>query len=292
MALIYRGKTNVKMGGAMSTLKYLTKITRPLQCLLGGTTAWTIALLSNGPTWFTVEKVAAGAVISLSIVASSFWHYGARADVYAKKHWDPVFVKRPWVLMCAGIITFLASVILAAIFLPAECAAIAILNAIVIILYAKRLDQLWPFKNISIAAVCVTPLLLGWFSGHRLNPIVPSIISATFFVYLSREIFKDVVDIEANRGKRFTMVMSLGPIAAQRVGGVSLAFAIALIFFSIFWAPAPDLWVLPFAIGTGWLSWFAVKALNGENIAIKFPWMDIGTAMILLSLLGMRVGMY
>jgi 4-hydroxybenzoate polyprenyltransferase len=273
-------------------LKYLVKITRPTQCLLGGLAAWIVALLSNGPTWFTPEKLSAGAVIFLSILAASVWHYGARADVYARKHWDPVFVKRPMVLMIIGAAIFLASIILAWIELPGECVFIAAFNAAVIFLYAWRLDRYWPWKNLSIALVCVTPLILGWFSGHGLNPIVPPLILATFLIYLCREILKDVVDLEANRGKRFTMVMDLGSAAANRIGGIALATAIISILYSLKFAPPSILvWATSIA-GIIWLSWFAFKSLKGENVAPRFQWMDVGTATILLSLLGVRLGMY
>jgi len=273
-------------------LKYWVKITRPTQCLLGGFAAWIVALLSNGPTWFTLEKIAVGAVISLSVLAASVWHYGARADVYARKHWDPVFVKKPRILMCAGAAIFLASILLAWIELPSACTFVATFNAAIIFLYARRLDRYWPWKNLSIAAVCITPLVLGWFSGHRLNPIVPPLILATFLVYLCREIFKDVVDLEANRGKRFTMVMELGPSAANRIGGVALTAAIIFILYSLKFAP-PTFLVWATSIGgTVWLSWFAIKSLKGENVASKFQLMDIGTATILLSLLGARFSMY
>lgn len=273
-------------------LKYLVKITRPTQCLLGGLAAWIVALLSNGPTWFTSEKLSAGAVISLSILAASIWHYGARADVYAKKHWDPVFIKKPWILMCTGAIIFLASILLAWMELPSACVFIAVFNAVIIFLYARRLDRYWPWKNLSIAGVCVTPLLLGWFSGHRLNPIVPPLILATFLVYLCREIFKDVVDLEANQGKRFTMVMDVGSVAANRIGGIALATAIISILYSLKFAPSSILvWTTSIA-GMAWLSWFSIKSLRGENVAPKFQWMDVGTATILLSLLGVRFVMY
>jgi 4-hydroxybenzoate polyprenyltransferase len=276
----------------VSVFRYWVKITRPTQCLLGGLAAWTVALLSDGPTWFTPEKIAAGVVIMLSVLAASVWHYGARADVYARKHWDPVFVKKPRILMCAGAGIFLASIVIAGIFLPMACVMIAILNAVIIMLYAKILDQHWPFKNLSIAVVCVTPLILGWFSGHRFNPIVPSLILATFFVYLAREIFKDVVDREANQGYRFTMVMDLGTVATVRIGGIALTTAIFFILHSLRFAPTSLLvWILSIS-GTIWLSWFAVKSLLGENIAPRFSWMDVGTATILLSLLGARFSMY
>lgn len=276
----------------MSTFQYLKKISRPKQCLLAGITAWVVALLSNGPTWFTSVKLAAGAVISLQVLAASIWHYGARADVYARKHWDPVYVKRPWLLKIIGASLFLFSIVLSITFLPVECTAVAILNAIIILFYARLLDQYWPWKNLSIAGVCVTPLILGWFSGHRLNPVVPPLIAATFCIYLCREIFKDVVDLKANQGKRFTMVMQVGIPTANRIGGIILAVAIVFVIYSLKFAPFSfPVWALTIS-GAAWLTWFALESLLGKNVALRFSWMDLGTATILLSLLGTRFSMY
>lgn len=277
----------------MSTLRYVVKISRPMQCTLGGLTAWLVALLSNGPSYVTLPKVMAGVVIFLSILASSVWHYGARADVYARKHWDPVFVKNPRLLMFFGAILFIASMILAGIFLPVQCMIIAMLNAIIIMLYAKKIDRYWPWKNLAIAGVCVTPLVLGWFSGHRMNSVLPSLILATFCVYLAREIFKDIVDIQANRGKRFTMVMEIGLIASLRIGGIALSFAILLILYSLQYISNSSICACIFSFAcVTWLSWFAIRSLAGKNIASSFAWMDVGAMLMLMSLFAIRLNMY
>jgi 4-hydroxybenzoate polyprenyltransferase len=261
--------------------------------IFAGVAAWIVALLSDGPAWFTVPKLAAGLVMALSILGASVWHYGARADVYRKKHWDLVIVESPRLLMFLGAVAFLASIVLAWIFLPISCCLIAVFNTVTIAIYARILDRYWPWKNLSIAAVCVTPLILGWFSGHRLNPILPSLISTAFFFYLAREIFKDVVDIEANRGKRFTMVMSIGTPAALRVGGVALVVAITCIVYSMVrYAPSSLFVRLPLSIGIGCFSYFATWSLAGENIAHQFRRMDLGVASILIALLGVRLNMY
>jgi 4-hydroxybenzoate polyprenyltransferase len=276
----------------MSTFKFWLKITRPFQWILGGIATWIVALLSDGPDWFGLEKVIAGSVMSLGILGASVWHYGARADVYARKHWDPVIVKNPLLLLCIGGIAFLLSIILSWMFLSRECLAIAVINMITIILYGRFLDRYWPWKNLFIAGICVTPMLLGWFSGHRLNPIVPSLILASFFFYLSREIFKDVMDIEANRGKRFTMVMSLGTQVAIKVGGLILATSILIILYSLKYAPF-SLFIWGSSIlGVVWLSWFALKSIRGQDITHKFPLMDLGVASMLLALLGVRLSMH
>lgn len=276
----------------MNALKFWLKISRPNQVVIGGIATWIAALLSNGPDWFNTQKVVAGLVMSLGIWGASVWHYGARADVYAKKHWDLVIVKNPLLLLCVGGLLFLASIALAWIFLPSQCLAIAITNAIVILIYARFLDKYWPWKNLFIAAICITPLLLGWFSGHRLNPIVPPLILSAFFFYLSREIFKDVMDIEANRGKRFTMVMAIGNTAAIRIGGIILGFSLIFILYSLKYASTSAMVWISSAFGVVWLSWFTLKSIKGVDITSKFVWMDLGVVSILLSLLGSRMGMY
>ncbi len=278
------------MSQPITGIRYWLAITRPTQCVLGGMAAWIVALLSNGPLWMSSQKLAVGGVMSLGILGASIWHYGARADVYAKKHWAPVYVRSPVKLLVMGAIAFIASIVLAWQLLPGECLAIAVVNCVVILCYARFLDQYWPWKNLSIAAICVTPLLLGWFSGHRLHPIVPPMIVATFFFYLAREIFKDIVDIEANRGKRFTMVMDIGIPAALRVGGVMLAISALMILYSLRFAPNSALVWLASVAGSSWLFWFAIRAVRGERVAEKFLWLDLGVASVLLSLLGVRIG--
>ncbi|MFA5926031.1 MAG: UbiA family prenyltransferase [Parcubacteria group bacterium] len=273
----------------MSTFKYWRKISRLTQCALGGFASYIIALLSDGPAWFTMTKAAAGISMFFSIWGASVWHYGRCRKVYAKKHWDPVYIKNPRQVLCAGAVGFAISILISAVFLPAACIIIAILNAVTIMfLYAKFLDQYWPWKNISIALVCITPLLMGWFSGHHLNPIVIPVIIAAFFTYLTREVFKDTVDREANKGERFTMVMKLGIIATTKIGGGALIVAICMFLYSLKYAPQSAIvWIL-FLGGTGWLAWFAIKSLQGVNVAPKFVWMDGGIAMILTALLSVR----
>lgn len=274
-----------------SKMKHWIAIANPVQFFLGGVATWIAALLSNGPTWFSTEKIVAGVVMSLGILGASVWHHGARADVYARKHWDPVYVKNPAVLLAIGSVFFSGSIFLAWQFLPPACVAIAITNCLVILFYARFLDKYWPWKNLSIAGICVTPLILGWFSGHRLHHIVPPIIVATFFFYLAREIFKDIVDIKANQGKRFTMVMDIGTPAALKVGGCMLAVSVAMILYSLQFANDSAFVWTSCILGSAWLSWFAVSAFQGKDIAQKFRLMDFSVVMILVSLIGVRLDM-
>lgn len=276
----------------MSTLKYIRKIIRPTQVIIGGLSTWVVALLSNGPTWINQQNVSAGIVMSLSILSAGIWHYGARHDVYARKWWDPIYIKNPNMLRVIGASGFLVSVVVSLNFLPTGCTTIALLNAAIIILYAKRLDQFWPWKNIIIAGVCITPLAMGWFSGHRLNPILPPLMGAAFFIYLAREILKDIVDREANQGKRFTMVMSLGISASLKVAGIVLAIAPLLVGYSLSNQKIPmSSWIF-FSVGGIFLLLFSLLLMTGKDLSKKFSHIDLGVASMLIALIIIRASMY
>ena len=277
----------------MGTLRYFRKIVRPSQVIIAGLSTWIVALISNGPTWVSYQKVGGGMVIALSILSASVWHYGARHDVYQEKWWDPIYVKNPKAMCFLGLLGFLASIAMALFFLPKECVIIAIFNALAIVLYAKRLDQFWPWKNIIIALVCITPLLMGWFLGHRINFMVPFLTGAAFCIYLAREILKDVVDREADRGKRFTMVMQLGINATLRIAGLVLVLAIILIISSLLKGAAiSNSSLVAFAAGIMTLLVMAITLLTGKDISKKYQIIDIGVGAILVGLLLVRVNMY
>ncbi len=274
-------------------LRYWIKVSRLTICVSGALAAWLVALLSNGPTWLTLPKVSVFVAMFFNIWGASVWHYGRCHEIYAKKHWDPVKTKNPQLLMCVGAGGFIISILISWLFLPVWCTLIVILNAITIMfLYAGVLDQYWPWKNITIALVCLTPWLFGWFSGHRLCPVVPSMIFATFFFYVAREMFKDMVDWKANMGRRMTMVMEIGIDAAAKVGGIMLLLSIFLLLYSLWYLPDSLLVRAPCILGMFYLSWFAIPSLRGRNIAPKFRWMDIEVCMVLICLLLIRIQLY
>lgn len=210
----------------MRSLKFWYKVTRPEQCCIAGCAAWLTALLSNGPLWFTPEKIAAGLVMFCAVLGASLIHYGLANKMYARKYWDLVEVDRPDILVQLGSLAFLFAVEIALYFLPLPCTAIVIADALAIAAYSLKLSRHWTTKNLTIAFVCTTPVLVGWLSGHRLHPVVPYLICAAFFAYLAREIIKDYTDLKANNGIRVTLPMWLGVENALRVAAVCVVACI------------------------------------------------------------------
>ncbi|MFZ6036265.1 MAG: UbiA family prenyltransferase [Patescibacteria group bacterium] len=278
----------------MVSLKFLYKVTRIEQCLIVSLSTWLIALLSDGPLWFNQPKIAAGVSMFFSCLGASLYHYGRRHDVYAKKWYDLVLVNRPMLLILSGTISFCCSIVTAAAFLPPFCTWIAIANFMIIMLYANFLDQYWPFKNIAIALVCVTPIIMGWYSGHRLHPIVPFLIAAIFCAYLAREILKDIQDRSANHGKRFTMVMSIGITASQRIAAALLSLAALFLIGGL--VPLVDsssivltIIAIPYLWGIFLLFRYARYLLAPAPIAHQYRTIDFGMLALMISTLGLRV---
>lgn len=273
----------------MNSFKFWLKISRPLQAVIGGCAAWITALLSDGSSWVNIEKIAAGIVITLSIMSASIFHYGARYDIYAKKRRNPVFVRHPDFLIFCGSVGFGASFVLAGIYLGAPCLLLAVFNAAAIGLYPNKLDRRWPWKNLTIATLCITPLLMGWLASHQLNSIVLFAIACAFCIYLAREILKDIVDRAADCGKRLTMVMTIGITASLRVAGIILLIAAIFVFCILQQAPEQLIIKIALGISGGYLAMFAIILLVGKNISRKYAWIDVGVITMLICFLLIRI---
>lgn len=281
----------------MSTLKFVYKVTRIEQCLIAGLSTWLIALLSNGPLWFNEPKVAAGVCMFFGCMGASVFHYGRRHDVYAKKWYDLVIITRPTLLMWCGGVAFAISIGIAIATLPAYCVWITVANCAIILLYANFLDQFWPFKNVAIALVCVTPIVMGWYSGHRLHPVVPYLILAIFCAYLAREILKDIEDRDANHGKRFTMVMSLGIPTCQRIAAALLVSTGVLLLFGLTKLNMPDAWLgafilTPYGFGIVVLMMYARLLYRGGHLFHYYRVIDAGMVGLMAATLALRTLLY
>ncbi|MFA6553483.1 MAG: UbiA family prenyltransferase [Patescibacteria group bacterium] len=281
----------------MSSLKWIYKVTRLEQCLIAGLSTWLIALLSNGPLWLNEPKVAAGISMFFSCLGASLFHHGRRHKLYAEKWYDPIIIKHPGVLIACGTAAFICSIVIAGIALPALCTQIAIANFLIILLYAEFLDQYWPFKNLAIALVCVTPIVMGWYSGHRLHPVVPFLMAAIFCTYFAREILKDIEDRDANHGKRFTMVMSLGINTCQRIAGGLLGIAILCLAGGLLQLAQPHsisatLIYVPYLFSMYFLGRYIRYLLRDVHAFHRYRLIDIGMLSLMASTLALRATLY
>jgi hypothetical protein len=194
---------------------------------------WVIAMLSNGPYWFTTAKVVSPAVMGLSVLSASLYHFGAANSMYARK--NEVLSVEPFVrraLIGLGVLGLALAVYLAVNYLNAACQIVVALDALIIVAYAGLLSRHWLTKNILMAFVCASPVLLGWLAGHRLHPAVPYGIGVTFLTYLTREVVKDIQDRVVNHGHRLTLPLWLGVMPARRIAsGLMFATTVVSVVF-------------------------------------------------------------
>ena len=280
----------------MRSLPFWQKVIRLRHCLAAAVAAWAVALLSNGPFWFSQEKLAAAACAFFSVMGASLYHYGARHDVYEKKYWDPVIVADPHLLTTLGSTAFLFSIGVATFWLPRACVGIALINFFLILLYGRVLDRYFLTKNPVISYLCVTPLLLGFFSGHRLHPVLEPVLGVAFFLYLSREFLKDIEDYDANRRSgRFTVPIVFGRRVTMLLAGVALLAATAFSMWALQCVPRTSVAALLLLIAAvllaGWGAYLVFFTPSKTIPYAKFKWLDGSSWAMLLALLSLRAGL-
>lgn len=271
----------------MSSFTFWRKVLRPEQAFLGALATWVVAVLSDGNDWVGLTKMAAACIVALNIVGASVFHYGAARRMYARKEWDRIEVRKPGRLIALGSLLFLASSSGALVMLPAPCFWITVGNAVAISCYAWWLAKHWITKNVIIALVCTTPVIIGWLSGHKLHPALPYLALATFFAYWTREIVKDYLDIKANEGIRVTLPLWLGHKHAHRAlyvaAGTALLTSSSLMSFGQVMASAPALATFFYVLAIS--SFLAIAYWLAQRIYVrKLPmFITYGNGLLLVS---------
>ncbi|MFA6501115.1 MAG: UbiA family prenyltransferase [Patescibacteria group bacterium] len=210
------------------------KMTRFHLAVMAAIAAWVAAMLSNGPHWITVPKVAAPAIMFFAVIGASTFHFVAANPMYKRKneHWAIDGWWHRASLIIFGLAGMLLAVGIASRYLNRYCQIVVAVDAVIIVCYAAWLSRYWLTKNLLIAVVCVSPIILGWLAGHRTHPSMPYAILVAFFAYLAREIVKDVEDRYINHGRRITLPLWLGVEPARHIAGTVMLVADALLVVS------------------------------------------------------------
>ena len=188
--------------------------------LMGTLTTWIVVALSEGST---SAKVLAPLVIALQIAGASLFYFAVANQMYGRKHSGYLLANWPIIIMgVLGLLAMVSGTIISA-QLSYSCLAVAIFNPVVIVLYKDYISKWWLSKNLLMAAVCITPVLLGWWAGSgSTHPAVPGGAVAVFFTYLAREIIKDIQDMEVDRHRRRTLPLERGVGVARVLAGTSM----------------------------------------------------------------------
>lgn len=212
-------------------IKLLNKLIRPILPITGGLSAWLIARACQADM---NTALAAGVTIALSSIGASFWHYAQADEMYARKierldmeGFEVIGngIKKPKVikaLVFIGLVMFCLSIGIAHEWLPKPCTYILLFNTITIAAYSAWLAKKWFTKNLVMAVVSATPIIIGWWSGTTTHRMVPWAVAVAAIAHLSHEIIKDVMDIKANEGIRVTLPMVITPPRALQLSGALL----------------------------------------------------------------------
>ncbi len=133
----------------------------------------------------------------------------------------------------------------AALFTNPICLAIAIINSILLILYARILKGTVLFGNISVAYLSGSIFLFGGaLAGVDGLIITLPLAGITLFGTLAREILKDAEDVDGDAaGGTTTLPMAIGISRSGTIAFGSAIIAVIISFIPFFW------WGLPYLVG-------------------------------------------
>jgi len=166
-----------------------------------------------------------------------------------------------WTLFAGGIV--------AALFLNPIAVAIAACNSFLLILYARKSKQWGLAKNLAVAYLVGSVFLFTSAAVGKSNLLVVTLSVCSFLATLSREIVKDIEDLEGDRVLHSkTLPLTIGPKKSHIVAFTVLAGSVmlAVLPFALGMMGVPAL-VL---IGAGALIFWYAYALKSASTAHKY----------------------
>ncbi|MBT4209451.1 MAG: hypothetical protein HOE19_00845 [Candidatus Komeilibacteria bacterium] len=204
------------------------QIARPQHVIMGAVTTWIVVILSGGSLTATILSPLA---IGLQILGASLYYFAVANRMYLLKSDSYTISELSRIVMRnVGLTAMLLAVVMVIGWLDELCILITAFNVLVVVGYKNTISKWWPSKNFLMALVCTTPVLLGWWSGESTHPAVSGGTAAVFFAYLTREIIKDIQDLDVDRGLRMTLPLDRGVGVARVLAGTSMM--VSLYFLS------------------------------------------------------------
>lgn len=265
------------------------KVLRPEQCVIAGAAALALAIALVQSTLPLATGVFCALTAAFSCCGASLFHYGIRADTYAEKVFDPVVVHEPQFLMQLGSLAFAASIGIS-FALPVVGANVALANYVIIVLYGLVLDRVWPFKNLVAAAVCVSPIIIGWAASGGNVHVLFGLLAPAYLVYIGREVIKDVNDVQADMALRFTLIMWIGERRTMQIAGLVLLLGAALLFSAVRNGTTVTAGILG-GLGCVSLGYAALRCFLKRSQSFAYRSIDIGVSLYIVSLLATRAGL-
>ena len=218
-------------GGAAAVLRGLFELTRPGNVAAAGVLTFTGSFVASG-------FGAAPLPVAAAVVATGFATAAGNAvNDYFDRDVDRVnrpdrpiprgAVSARTGLMFSGLL-FLGAVV-AAVTLPLAAIAIAVANLLALLAYTRLFKGLPGVGNVVVAYLTGSTFLFGAAAvGRVADPAVVVLFALAALATLSREVVKDVEDIDGDRAEGLrTLPIVAGERTALRVGATVLVVAVA-----------------------------------------------------------------
>ncbi|MBN2251987.1 MAG: UbiA family prenyltransferase [Candidatus Altiarchaeota archaeon] len=135
------------------------------------------------------------------------------------------------------------------------CLAIALINSAILIIYGKYSKRMYFLSNVTISYLVASIFFYGAFANiedlmleQAKFQLVVIISACAFFATLSREVVKDIEDIEGDRKKySMTLPIKLGPEKARQIASIFMATAIIISFLPLL-IPAENFNPIPYGL--------------------------------------------
>lgn len=212
----------------MRTFYSWGRVLRLKHGLTASAATWLVAMLCLDQRHMPTAVWMASLAIGISCVSASVFHYGAANRMYTRKG-ETLSSQYPRRLVIVGTIGFFLSLVIGSLYLPGGAQVILWYNFLAVACYSRWLSRHWATKNLTIALVLTSPILIGWLTVRVWHPMLGYLIAAVFCGYLAREMVKDIGDIKANCGLRVTLPIWIGIPGATRIAVISLSISIALL---------------------------------------------------------------
>lgn len=202
-------------------------VLRPKHILMGMLSTWIFARLYEASE---ASIFYAPLVTGLLVFGTSIFYFGIENDMYIRKNKSlAVSLLTRKILIVLGLISLAYATYITQTQLNMACLLIVFLDVVIILLYPRKLSSHWSTKNMPMALVCISPIIIGIVVGNYVDSRAIICAMVGFFSYLVKEIINDAHDVRVDRGRRKTLPICFGVSLTRHIGFVIMLFDIIFV---------------------------------------------------------------
>ncbi|MGA1792633.1 MAG: geranylgeranylglycerol-phosphate geranylgeranyltransferase [Thermoplasmatota archaeon] len=155
-----------------------------------------------------------------------------------------------------------------------------------LVLYERSLKEKGAFGNVCIGVLTGAPFLLGASAGS-FSSMIAAIFLMASLSNISREMMKDVEDMEVDKGHRSTVATDLGKQPAMMIASAVMLLAVIASVIPVFSIGADTLYIAGIAVADWVLLISVIRSWHDPRIGQRIAKLGMFTAMIVFFIWGM-----